>query len=309
VYLWQTPDVMTRIGAVTQAPQAAELRSEAAEQKDLEERARPFRALYEHWERNQWSPLDLDYSEDRASFDALGDESHQGFLWIFSHRFHAEFKVATILAPFVMRAPTYETQVVLATQLSDEFRHMQSVLRVYDQVFGITGVEEAQAIADQNIDVVAETLYRELDRWVAPLEHSGDAADFARAVVAYHLLGEGVVARTAQNLAAGQYERFGSFPGLAAGQRLVARDEARHIGFGVSYLRWQMAEEPTVTSAAVEDVVEDFTPKAGVLLQTALSGGLDEQVRTGYGVEADAFYTEAMRLWNTRLRSIGYLDE
>lgn len=284
----------------------AELSPEAEEHRDLEERARPFRALYEHWERNQWSPLDLDYREDRASFEALDEESRRGFIWIFAHRFHAEFKVATILAPFLMRAPTYETQVVLSTQVADEFRHMQSVLRVYDEVFGIRDLEEVRAIADRNLDVIASTLYDALESYVAPLETSGDPALFAKAVVAYHLIAEGVVARTAQNLAAGQYERFGSFPGLAAGQRLVARDEARHIGFGVSYLRWRMEVDRETTAAAVDEVVEHFTTLAGELLETALAGGMNDQVLAGYGVEAEGFYAEAMRLWQTRLRSIGY---
>lgn len=279
-----------------------------AEQQDLEERARPFRALYEHWERNQWSPLVIDYSEDRETFQGLDQESRQGFMWIFSHRFHAEFKVATILAPFVMRAPTYDTQVVLATQIADEFRHMNSVLRVYDEVFGIGDMEEVRTIADQNLDPVASTLYDKLEAYVEPLETSGDPDLFLQASVAYHLIAEGVVARTAQNLAADQYTKYGSFPGLTLGQRLVSRDEARHIGFGVSYARWRMSEDREHTTAVVEEVVEQFTGMAADLLQTALSGGMDSQVLAGYGVEAEGFYAEAMRLWHLRLRSIGYLD-
>ncbi len=293
---------------MSRSESTVELTHEEAEQQDLEERARPFRALYEHWERNQWSPLDIDYSVDRASFEALDEESRQGFMWIFAHRFHAEFKVATILAPFVMRAPSYETQVVLSTQIADEFRHMQSVLRVYDQVFGIDDMAEVRAIADRNMDVIAETLYGELERWVTPLETSDDPDRFLQASIAYHLIAEGIVARTAQNLAADQYERFGSFPGLAAGQRLVARDEARHIGFGVSYARWRMAEDREHTVAVIEEFVDDFTGLAGRLLQTALAGGMSTQVMAGYGVDAESFYAEAMRLWHTRLRSIGFLD-
>jgi ribonucleoside-diphosphate reductase beta chain len=279
------------------------------EQRDLEERARPFQALYEHWERNQWSPLELDYAEDRASFLALGDEARRGFVWIFSHRFHAEFKVATILAPFLMRAPSYETQVVLATQVADEYRHMQSVLRVYDEVFGIDDLDEVRAMADANLDVIASTLYEALEDRVAPLATSADPDLFVKAVVAYHLIAEGVVARTAQNLAAGQYEQFGSFPGLAAGQRLVARDEARHIGFGVSFVRWRMAQDRERTMAAVDDVVEEFTELAASLLDTALADRMDSQVLSGYGVDSQGFYAEAMRLWQLRLRSIGYLEQ
>jgi ribonucleotide reductase beta subunit family protein with ferritin-like domain len=279
------------------------------EERDLEERARPFRALYEHWEANQWSPLELDLSQDRASFQALGDGDRQGMMWIFAHRFHAEFTVATILAPFVMRAPSYELQVCLSTQLADEFRHMQSVLRVYDEVFGIRSHNRVRAIADSNIDPVAEALYEALHGYVAPLERSVDEDLFLQAVVAYHLIAEGVVARTAQNLAGDQYARFGTFPGLTRGQRLVARDEARHIGIGVSYARQRMAESREHATAVIGSVVEHFGELSTRLLETALAGDMDAQVLSGYGVEAEGFYAEAMRLWQIRLRSIGYLED
>jgi ribonucleoside-diphosphate reductase beta chain len=280
-----------------------------AEARDLEERARPFRALYEHWERNQWSPLEIDYTQDRASFVALDEESRRGLMWLFAHRFHAEFKVATVLMPFVMRAPTYETQVVLATQVADEFRHMNSVLRVYDEVLGISDIDEVKAIADRNLDPIASALYEALDEKTKPLETSDDPRDFLMAVLAYHVIAEGVLARTAQTLATEQFSRFGSYPGLILGQRNVARDEARHIGFGVSYVRWRMVEDPEGTRAVIDEVVEYFTDFAMRLLQTALGENMDSQVLSGYGVDAEQFYETAMRFWHLRLRSIGYLDE
>src|SRR5262245_11412459 len=74
----------------------------------LEEQARPFRALYDHWERTQWSANAINYATDAASFRALDAEGQQALIWIFAHRFHAEFSVATLLAPFILAAPTYE---------------------------------------------------------------------------------------------------------------------------------------------------------------------------------------------------------
>lgn len=286
-----------------------DLAAQPPDERDLEERARPYRSLYEHWERNQWSPLDVDYSVDAASFASLSEEDRSGLIWIFGHRFHAEFKVATLLSPFVMRAPSFELQTCLATQLADEFRHMQSVLRVYGEVFGIRSMDDVKRVADANLDPVSSTLYERLERYVRPLEHSTDEDDFLRAVLAYHLVAEGVVARCAQNLAAGQYERFGDFPGLTAGQRLVARDEARHIGIGVSYARQRLAADRERAGDVVERFVEDFAELSTGLLEVAQSGGMDSQVLSGYGVEAEGFYAEAMRLWQIRLRSIGFLDE
>jgi ribonucleotide reductase beta subunit family protein with ferritin-like domain len=278
------------------------------EERDLEERARPYRALYEHWEANQWSPLELDFSRDRESFQALSESDRQGFMWIFAHRFHAEFMVAKVLAPFVLRAPSYELQTCLSTQLADEFRHLQCVLRVYEEVFGISGAERVRELADSNIDPVAAGMYEVFPAYVEPLESSDDEDVFLRAVVVYHLISEGVVARTAQNLAAGQYDRFGTFPGLVQGQRQVARDEARHIGIGVSYIRQRMAADRERAATVIGELVEGFAELSTSLLATAHAGGMNDQVLAGYGVDPEGFYAEAMRLWQIRLRSIGLLD-
>jgi ribonucleotide reductase beta subunit family protein with ferritin-like domain len=279
---------------------------EDAQLQALEERPTPYDALYAHWERHQWSSLDIDLETDAATFHALGDAEREGFLWMFSHRFHAEFHVARLLAPFLLRAPDYDMQLLLATQVADEHRHLQLVLRVYREVFGVHGgIETVKAAADRYLDVVAIALYERLDHWVSRLNARGaDEDDFLRAVVAYHLLAEGVIARTAQNLTATTYERLGAFGGLAAGQRLVARDEARHIGIGVSYVRRRLEREPQRSRAAVADVVSDLVELSAELLDAA-SDTMSDLVRSGYGVAPQAFYTEAMRLTQLRLRSIG----
>jgi ribonucleotide reductase beta subunit family protein with ferritin-like domain len=281
--------------------------SESAELQELEVRASPFSALYAHWERNQWSPLELDLSADRASFAMLDAEEQAALLWIFAHRFHAEFNVARLLAPLLLAAPDYEVQLLLATQVADEHRHLQAVLRIYDEVFGVHGgIDAVRALADENADVVAETLYSRLEHYVARLSKDSDEDEFLAAVVVYHLLGEGVIARTAQNLAADQYERL-AFPGLAEGQRLVARDEARHIGIGVSYARRRMEAEPQRTRQVIEGVVEELVATAGEMLDTA-NAGMADLVAAGYGVDPQGFYDEAIRLTRLRLRSIGLVD-
>jgi hypothetical protein len=88
------------------------------------------------------------------------------------------------------------------------------------------GIDEANL--RQAFDLPNETV-EAITRLVVTEGLIGATLEVLTAVVVYHLLGEGVIARTAQNLAADKYERL-AFPGLAEGQRLVARDEARHIG-------------------------------------------------------------------------------
>jgi ribonucleotide reductase beta subunit family protein with ferritin-like domain len=165
-----------------------------------------------------------------------------------------------------------------------------------------------QELADKHLDVAAETLYARLEHHVSRLESERDEDTFLQAVVVYHLIAEGVVARTAQNLAAPMYERFGDFPGLTNGQRLVARDEARHIGIGVSYCRGRMSADPDHARELVSEVIEEFTDVAMSLLGAAQQEDMAELVRAGYGVEPEGFYGEAMRLLDLRLRSIGYFQ-
>jgi ribonucleotide reductase beta subunit family protein with ferritin-like domain len=143
--------------------------------QELAEGPRPFRALYEHWERHQWSPFEIDFSTDAASFAALDETTQTGLVWIFAHRFHAEFNVAALLAPFLLAAPDYDVQLLLATQVADEHRHIESVLRVYSDVLGVQGgIEAVKALADARLDSVAAALYGALDGVVGELEESRD---------------------------------------------------------------------------------------------------------------------------------------
>ena len=276
---------------------------------ELEDHGGPFRALYSHWEAHQWSPLELDLTTDAKSYAVLDDDAREGFMWAFAHRFHAEFNVASLLAPFLQYAPHYEMQLLIATQVADEHRHLQSVLRIYEEVFGVRGgFEGIREAADQNRDIISDTLYGELEAKVQNLATSGSEEDYVKAVVSYHILAEGVGARTAQNLTAGQYEKFGEFPGLSQGQRLVARDEARHIGIGVTYIRQMLAQKPE-TRGWVDAILDEFAIVASTALETALATDMHDQVVNGYGVEPAGFYEEAIRLLQIRMRSVGYLED
>lgn len=286
------------------------LEDEADASDELELRATPYTALYQHWERHQWSALAIDLTTDAATFQTLGETDRKGLVWIFANRFHAEFNVARLLAPFLMAAPSWELQLLLATQTADEHRHLQVVLRIYEEVFGVRGgFDAAQAVADRNLDPVSKTLlYDKLEEWVSPLNERRDEDAFLQSMVVYHLLGEGVIARAGQNLAARRYDELQGFPGLVEGQRLVGRDEARHIGIGVSYLRSRMDADPPRTRALVVEVLDDLLPVAARMLERA-NTDLGELAVSGYGVDPEGFYREVMRLTDVRLRSIGFMEE
>ena len=269
---------------------------------------RPFRALYEHWERHQWSPFEIDFSVDADSFAALDEQTRTGLVWVFAHRFHAEFNVAALLAPFLLAAPAYDVQLLLATQVADEHRHIESLLRVYSKVFGVQGGFDAvKALADAQLDPVAASLYETLDGIVRALEHSRDEDTFLRAVVAYHLLAEGSIGRANQTFVATQFDRVGCFPGLREAQRLAVRDEVRHIGIGVSYARRRLARDGQPVRALITELVDGFHALGENLLKHTSTELADDFIEA-YGAQPATLWAEVQRQLQLRLRSIGLTD-
>jgi ribonucleotide reductase beta subunit family protein with ferritin-like domain len=281
---------------------------ELASVQMLGERRRSFDALYEHWERHQWSPFAIDFSVDAATFAGLDAETRDRLVWVYSHRFHAEFNVAELLAPFLLAAPDYDVRLLLATQVADEYRHVESLLRVYSEVFGIKGgIAEVKALADSKLDPVAAAFYDALDGVVRALDTNRDEDTFLRAVLAYHVLAEGSIGRANQQFVAARLDRLGRFPGLVEVQRLAARDELRHLGIGVSYARHRLAADGERAAAVIGEIVDGFRSLGTALLENVALGVAGDFVG-GYGAEPAEMWAEVLRQLRLRLRSMGYAE-
>jgi len=274
---------------------------------EIEERPASLRALYDHWERNHWSLRDIDLSVDAASYATLEEDGRRELRWILSHRFHGEHSVSSLLSPFLDAAPTHDVRLLVATQIADEYRHLEAVVRIYATVFGIVGFDAAKEAADASIDPVGRFLiYDALERNVLPLRERHDEDSFLKAVLSYQVIAEGTFARAAQAMAADRYASYDEgFPGLVELQRIVTRDEARHIGIGVCYARLRMDADPERTSAVIEETLGDLaeiSPHALELARQEIDGLMQET----YGIDPDMYYAEVVRLLQIRLRSIGY---
>jgi ribonucleotide reductase beta subunit family protein with ferritin-like domain len=298
-----------RTGNTTLGPRSTTDRIIFAEEDaaaDLERGVR-FSALYEHWERHQWSPFELDFDVDRESYAGLDERGREALLRLFSHRFHGEEGVSRLLAPFLLAAPDEDMRLVIATQVADEHRHVQAVVRVYQQVFGLRGgVKEVAQEAERSRDPVERELSNQLEKFVMPLVDGFDEHRYARAVFAYHVIAEGVLARASQNLSTAQFQSLGEFPGLVAGQRRVKLDESRHIGIGLTYLRSALIRSPQSVRETLAQAMLDWHQIAAAALAQALQS--NGAIMTGYGVEPTGFFTEAMRLLRLRMRALGLAD-
>lgn len=277
----------------------------------VDERPRSFAALYEHWERYQWSPFAIDFSVDAATFASLDTETRERMLWVYAHRFHAEFNVAELLAYFLLAAPDYGVRLLLATQVADEYRHIESVLRVYSEVFGFTGgIAEVKPLADSMLDPVAESMYNTLEDVVRELETDRHEDTFLRAVLAYHVIAEGSIGRANQGFVASQLDRLGPFPGLVEAQRLAVRDERRHLGIGVLYARERLAAGGSGgerAAAVISEVVEGFQALGAGML-AAVEPGVAGEFVGGYGAHPAEMWEEVLRQFRLRLKAIGYTE-
>ena len=89
--------------------------------------------------------------------------------------------------------------------------------------------------------------------------HPGDARAWVEGVVTYHLIIEGYLAITGQRSLLRTLKNVSLMPGFRTGFTAVARDESRHIGFGVLALKRRVAADPAVgevIAAKVDDLLE-----------------------------------------------------
>jgi len=198
--------------------------------------------LYHRWENQNWSTQSLDFSEDRAHWDGMA----HGFEGIrtelqqtFTLFFVGEQAVTDTLSPLVHAAPDEQSRIFLATQLVDEARHSVFFSRFFKEVVGISGglPEALASLRDRTVDafrVIFDADLVEATERVRKEPH--DYGAWVEGITIYHLIVEGMLALTGQKYLLGLVREMGILPGFYTGFTAVARDESRHVNFGVRAL-------------------------------------------------------------------------
>ena len=94
-------------------------------------------------------------------------------------------------------------------------------------------------------------------------DHSIEAQ--IRASVTYNMIIEGVLAETGYHGFRQSLETNGKLPGLLDGIRLIARDESRHIRYGVFLINRLINTSPTGWEVMNQRMNELFGPALGVI--------------------------------------------
>ena len=261
--------------------------------------------LYRRWEAQQWAVADLDFTLDREDWLQATDLEKKATLW--SHRlfFNGEERVTSTLAPFVWAAPTPEIEVFLSTQMVDEARHTVFFQRWWHDVVGT----KAKDLTELLTEIRPETnegyntlFYERLPSTAQRLASNPKDFDaFVEGVTLYHIVIEATIALTGQRFELESMREQGlTDRGFYRGFTAVARDESRHVNFGIKVLQEAVREDAGRFAPIIQKTVIECLP--------LISGTLDPPdptYVTEFGYTESEIIQYAMDSLNKRLRAIG----
>ncbi len=220
-------------------------------QMDAMLKARPTPIdLYHRWEGQHWSTQDLDFSQDKEHWDSMTgffEGMRTELQRTFTLFFLGEQAVTDTLSPLVHAAPDEGSRVFLSTQLVDEARHSVFFSRFFEDVVGLSGglTEALGQLRDRSVMAYKTMFDKELvDATENVRLNPGDYQAWIRGITTYHLVIEGMLALTGMRFLLGIIREMGILPGFYSGFTAVARDESRHVNFGVRALMEAGVRDP-----------------------------------------------------------------
>jgi ribonucleoside-diphosphate reductase beta chain len=266
-----------------------------------------YTQLYNLWEKQQWRTQDLDFSLDRIDWhERIPPQERFQRMYGLSSFFIGEQKVADELGPIMRAAPTEAQRIFLSTQIADEARHVRFFDRFFSEVEILEGSDElAQRLEalDEHVNDAFHALFDELlksrvDRLGSEPE---DRDALVEAVTLYHMVIEGMLALTGQHFIIDYNERMGTLPAFVEGFSNVARDEHRHIAFGVRFLTDCVREDERYRDV-IQGMLEQAIPVADGVIDPPWP---EEEDNPMFGATREETHAFAAQCLTRRLRVIG----
>ena len=274
------------------------------------EAAPSYERLFSRWENQQWSSESFDFTEDARQWADPGsftDDQRQFIQWSMSSFFLGEERVTTELLPFAIAAPSHEARAFLATQISDEAKHMVFFDRFYREVFGVTAKTLSENVDDQRAHMNAEygQLFDGILHEAAETlrKDPTDMAALVRGVTVYMVVIEGTLALTGARFMIRSLKELDLLPGFRQGFTAVNRDESRHVGFGVKFLADAIKADPAYKQV-VQDTLQETLPVGTLALAPPM---VDDpyDFETPFGYSSQEIYAYAMKSLSKKLAAMG----
>ena len=273
------------------------------------EAAPSYGKLFSRWENQQWNSESFDFSEDRRQWDGdVFTEEQRAFIqWSLSSFFLGEERVTTELLPFAIAAPSHEARAFLATQISDEAKHMVFFDRFYREVFGV----DAETLT-KNVEAQRPSMNAEWGQLFDGILHDcaetlrkdpSDMSALVRGVTVYMVVIEGTLALTGARFIIRTLKERDLLPGFRQGFTAVNRDESRHVGFGVKFLA-DAIKEDEAHKQTIQDTLQETLPIGTLALAPPM---VDDpyDFTTPFGYTSQEIYAYAMRSLSKKLAAMG----
>src|SRR5579884_3907595 len=255
-----------------------------------------YRELYYRWERQQWSAQGIDFSVDRQQWQNMPEEERRMRLFGLSAFFKGEECVTNTLAPYITAMPDDEMRIFLTTQLVDEARHTIFFSRFFKEALGIDygRLEDTLSFVQRNMnDKLKYILVSTLDEISDRIRREPtNLAHLVEGVTLYHIVIEGMMALAGQRNILEVYREQNLFPAFRGGFTAVARDESRHVIFGVKFLR-EMIQRDHAHAGVIHDALQKYVPTAlnGIspsqqAIENMSARGEDPWITPRYGLES-----------------------
>jgi 1,2-phenylacetyl-CoA epoxidase catalytic subunit len=259
--------------------------------------------LYRRWEQSNWEATSIDLTQDREGWASLSEIQRRSALWIYSMFLYGEDSVADNLSPYIDAAPKEEQKYFLATQQVDEARHSVFFHRFFKEVIGAgDSIASTIAYTQPHLGWGYRNVFDRLDRMADSLRKDRSLPNFARAIALYHMVVEATLAQPGQHFIEDFFTKSGQLPGFSEGMANVARDEQRHIGFGVKVLSELFAESDEC-KAAVAELLREVLPYSAAVFTPP---NWDLEYTRCYGFELEDIYAFGIRTVRTKWRATGY---
>ena len=262
-----------------------------------------YEDLYARWEQGNWRATEIDFTVDRDHWNNTFTEmERRAALWTYSMFFYGEDAVADNLSPYIDAAPREEQKYFLATQQVDEARHAVLFSRFMREV-AETGPDTASSLAATQPQLTwgFRKVFDRLDKMADELRRDRSKPKLAQAVTLYHIIIEASLAQPGQHFIDESLTKRDLLPGFRAGIANVAKDEQRHIGFGVKLIA-DLAREDPDCEPAIADLLREILPYTAAVF---VPPGWDERYVTLFGFTLEDVYTHGAEAIDSRLRAAG----
>jgi ribonucleoside-diphosphate reductase beta chain len=236
-----------------------------------------------------WNPADIDFSRDRADWEALTDRERDYATRLCAQFIAGEESVTQDIQPFMaaMRAEGRLGDEMYLTQFAfEEAKHTQ-VFRMWLDAVGIT--EELDSFLEP-LPTYRRIFNEELPESLGTLAADPSPAAQVRAAVTYNHFVEGTLALTGYYAWHTICVQRGILPGMQALVGHIADDERRHMAWGTFTCRRHVAADDA-NWAVFEARMNELMPLLGSYTAEgdAIYGG-----DTPFGLSPDVVFNYAM---------------